>query len=101
MGIPVMIGFIPVAIAFAIMAANAGLGIAETISMSLFVFAGASQMMSVGMIAEGAGMLAIVIATFIINLRRKLSLKLRRLEKQAVYLLSVLKDTKAVVLTIS
>ena len=69
MGIPVMIGFIPVAIAFAIMAANASLGIAETISMSLFVFAGASQMMSVGMIAEGAGMLAIVIATFIINLR--------------------------------
>ena len=69
MGIPVMIGFVPVAIAFAIMAIDAGLSATEAISMSIFVFAGASQMMSVGMIAEGAGMLSIVIATFIMNLR--------------------------------
>ena len=69
MGIPVMIGFIPVAIAFAIMAMDAGLNTVEAISMSIFVFAGASQMMSVGMIAEGAGMLSIVIATLIMNLR--------------------------------
>lgn len=69
MGIPVMIGFIPVAIAFAIMAMNAGMSAAETICMSVFVFAGASQMMSVGMIAEGAGMLSIVIATLIMNFR--------------------------------
>lgn len=69
MSVPVILGFIPVAIAFAIMASSAGLTPLESVSMSVFVFAGASQMMSVGMIAEGAGYLAIVIATFIMNFR--------------------------------
>ncbi len=69
MAIPVVFGFIPVAIAFAIMAADVGMTAAETICMSVMVFAGASQIMSVGMLAEGAGMLAIVIATFMMNLR--------------------------------
>ena len=69
MSTPVILGFIPVAIAFAIMASSAGLTAFESVSMSVFVFAGASQMMSVGMIADGAGYLAIVVATFIINLR--------------------------------
>ena len=69
MSTPVILGFIPVAIAFAIMASSAGLTPLESVSMSVFVFAGASQMMSVGMIADGAGYLAIVIATFIMNFR--------------------------------
>ena len=69
MSVPVIIGFIPVAIAFAIMASSAGLNGFESVSMSVMVFAGASQMMSVGMIANGAGYLAIVVATFIMNLR--------------------------------
>ncbi len=69
MSVPVIIGFIPIAIAFAIMAADAGLSATESIAMSVMVFAGASQMMAVGMIADGAGYLAIVIATFIMNFR--------------------------------
>ena len=63
--VPVMMGFIPVAIAFAIMATSAGLDGFESVAMSVMVYAGASQMMAVGMIAEGAGYLAIVVATFI------------------------------------
>ena len=66
---PVILGFIPVAIAFAIMASSAGLKGYQSVAMSVFVFAGASQMMSVGMIADGAGDLPIVVATFIMNLR--------------------------------
>ncbi|MBR2387684.1 MAG: AzlC family ABC transporter permease [Clostridia bacterium] len=69
MSTPVILGFIPVAIAFAIMASSSGLTAFESVAMSVFVFAGASQMMSVGMIAEGAGYLAIVVATFIMNFR--------------------------------
>lgn len=69
MSTPVIIGFIPVAIAFAIMASSAGLAPLESIAMSVMVFAGASQMMAVGMIAEGANHLAIVVATFIMNFR--------------------------------
>ena len=69
MSTPVILGFIPVAIAFAIMSSSSGLSPFESVAMSVFVFAGASQMMSVGMIAEGAGYVAIVIATFIMNFR--------------------------------
>ena len=57
-GIPVLLGFIPVGIAYAIMARQAGFDIFETCFMSVAVFAGASQMMAVGMYAQGAGLAA-------------------------------------------
>ncbi len=68
-GVPVVLGFVPVGIAFAVMARQAGFTLGETCGMSLFVFAGASQMMSTGMHAQGAGIAAIIVATFVINLR--------------------------------
>ena len=64
-GFPVLFGYIPVGIAFAILAHQAGFNIWETCSFSIFVFAGASQMMAAGMYAQGAGIAAIIIATFI------------------------------------
>lgn len=67
--IPVVLGFIPVGIAFAIMARQAGFTIAQTCGMSLSVFAGASQMMTVGMHAQGASVAAMVLATFLLNFR--------------------------------
>lgn len=68
-GIPVIFGFIPVGIAYAIMAREAGLSILQTCGMSLSVFAGASQIMATGMIKQGAGIITIIIATFLLNLR--------------------------------
>ncbi len=68
-GIPVILGFVPVGIAYAFMARQAGFSVFQTCFMSLSVFAGASQMMAVGMYAQGAGMIAIILATFILNLR--------------------------------
>lgn len=67
--VPVFFGFLPVAITFAIMARGVGMSSMETIAMSVFVFAGASQIMAVGMIGSGAGMISIVLATFVLNLR--------------------------------
>lgn len=67
--IPVILGFVPVGIAYAIMARQAGFTVFETCAMSLAVFAGASQMMAVGMYVQGAGIFAMVLATFILNLR--------------------------------
>lgn len=67
--LPVILGFIPVGIAYAIMARNAGFSTAETCTMSLAVFAGASEMMAIGMYEKGAGLIAIILATFILNLR--------------------------------
>jgi len=67
--IPVIFAFIPVGIAFAIMAKQGGFTSLETSLMSITVFAGASQMMAAGMYAQGAGIFAIILATFLINLR--------------------------------
>lgn len=68
-GVPVILGFVPVGIAFAVMARQAGFSIAQTCGSSIFVFAGAAQMMSTGMYAQGAGIAAIIVATFVLNLR--------------------------------
>lgn len=67
--VPVFFGFLPVAITFAIMARGVGLTSMETVFMSVFVFAGASQIMAVGMLGVGAGMISIILATFVLNLR--------------------------------
>ncbi|MBQ2120512.1 MAG: AzlC family ABC transporter permease, partial [Peptococcaceae bacterium] len=69
-GIPVILGFVPVGIAYAIMARQAGFSVLETCGMSLAVFAGASQMMAVGMYAQGASIIAMILATFILTSRQ-------------------------------
>ncbi len=68
-GAPVILGFVPVAFAYALAASKVGLSVAEIVLMSTTVFAGASQMMVVGMLAENAALFTIVFATFIVNLR--------------------------------
>lgn len=67
--LPVILGYLPVAIAFAVMASEAGFSPLETIMMSVLVFAGGSQIMAVTMVSTGASMLSIVVGTFIFNLR--------------------------------
>ena len=67
--LPVILGYLPVAIAFAVMASEVGFTPFEIISMSVLVFAGASQIMAVGMIGTGAPMISVVVATFVLNLR--------------------------------
>lgn len=67
--VPVILGFVPVGIAYAIMARQAGFTVMQTCGMSLAVFAGASQMMAVGMYTQGASIIAMIVATFILNLR--------------------------------
>ena len=68
-GIPVLIGFVPVAISYAIAATASGMNAGETIGMSAAVFAGASQIMAAEMIAGGAGSIAIIMTTLVLNLR--------------------------------
>ena len=67
--IPVVIAYLPMGIAYAITARSAGLYILETIMMSVCVFTGAGQMLAAQMLVENADLVAIVIATFVINLR--------------------------------
>lgn len=67
--LPVILGYLPVAIAFAVMASEAGLSRLEIILMSTLVFAGGSQIMAIGMITSGATMISVVVGTFVFNLR--------------------------------
>lgn len=67
--IPIMLGYIPVAITFGILAKQAGMSIFELTMMSAFVYAGASQFMGANMIASSASVVEIIVATFVLNFR--------------------------------
>lgn len=69
LGVPVILGYIPVGIAYALIARRAGFTVPETCLMSVLVYAGASEMMAAGMYAQGADIAAVILATFILNLR--------------------------------
>ena len=68
-GLPICMGVIPVGISFGIIARQGGLESWQAILMSIIVIAGASQIMAVGMLVQGASVPAIIFATFLINLR--------------------------------
>ena len=84
--LPIILGYLPVAMAFAVMATDVGMTQMETILMSVLVFAGASQIMAVGMVSGGATMISVVIATFVFNLRHFImgSYIMRKLGKTSI-----------------
>jgi 4-azaleucine resistance transporter AzlC len=67
--LPVAVGYVPIAVAFGALAAQTGLSFFQAGAMSAFVYAGASQFASLGLLAGGASALAIVLATLILNFR--------------------------------
>lgn len=68
-GIPVAIGYIPIAIAFGLLAKSFNIPDPVTLLMSLVIFAGASQFIGVNLIIAGVAYWEIIITTFILNLR--------------------------------
>lgn len=68
-GIPICIGYFPIAMAFGILAKGANLNFYETISFSFIVFAGASQFIAVSMIAMGSSAMEIILTTLFLNFR--------------------------------
>lgn len=66
---PVVLGYVPIGLAFGVLAAQAGLNAWEVFFMSLMVYAGSSQFIAAGMIAAGASIGAIVLTTFLVNSR--------------------------------
>ena len=69
LGTPVLLGYIPIAIAFGVLARTAGLSIVQTIACSMLVFAGSGQFIAIAMIAAGASAPSILITTAVLNLR--------------------------------
>lgn len=68
-GISIGIGYFPIAITFGLLAKTTGLTVGETVLMSLLVFAGASQYISLSLLTLGTGIFEIVLTTFIVNIR--------------------------------
>ncbi len=70
--LPIALGYLPVGMAFGVLARNAGLTTLEAGSMSFLVYAGASQFIAVEMISKGMVWFSIILTTFFINLRHLL-----------------------------
>lgn len=68
-GVPIAVGYIPIAIAFGLMSKTAGIPAYAGILMSLVVYAGASQFVGVNLLGLGVASWEIVVTTFILNLR--------------------------------
>lgn len=69
---PIVLGYMPIGFAYGVMAISAGLNILETVMMSILVYAGSAQFIAVSLIASGTGPGAIIITTFLVNLRHLL-----------------------------
>ncbi len=70
--LPIVLGYLPVGMAYGVLARAAGLSTVETGAMSLMVFAGASQFIAVGMLASGIATLPIILTTLAVNSRHLL-----------------------------
>ncbi|MBS4031651.1 MAG: AzlC family ABC transporter permease [Clostridiales bacterium] len=70
--IPIVLGYLPLGFAYGALARLAGLDLALIVLMSLIVFAGSGQFISVSMLAAGAGGASIVATVFLVNLRHLL-----------------------------
>jgi 4-azaleucine resistance transporter AzlC len=69
---PICIGYIPIGLALGLLSQKAGLSPLEIGLMSVFVFAGSAQFIAVSMISADSAPLAIIITTFVVNLRHLL-----------------------------
>jgi 4-azaleucine resistance transporter AzlC len=69
LGIPVLLGYIPVGAAFGVVAVTTGFSVIQVVACSALVLAGAGQFISVQLLGSGVGPIGTVIATGIVNLR--------------------------------
>ncbi|GGD69986.1 AzlC family ABC transporter permease [Lacimicrobium alkaliphilum] len=67
--LPLLGGYIPVAISFGMVAVQAGFSVWQTVLISIFIYAGASQFLFVAMVASGAPWWLVVLMTLLINAR--------------------------------
>ncbi|MDR2006992.1 MAG: AzlC family ABC transporter permease [Acidaminococcales bacterium] len=66
---PICLGYIPLGFACGVFAQKAGLGIVETLSMCVVLYAGSGQFISIAMMMQSASALSIILTVFIVNLR--------------------------------
>ncbi|REB11185.1 branched-chain amino acid ABC transporter permease [Sporosarcina sp. BI001-red] len=105
-GLSIAIGYFPVALTFGLLAKTTGLSLFEATAMSIFVFAGAAQYISLSLITAGVDPFLIVMNTFIVNIRHflmtaSLNEKMQPAPKpvKAAYAFGVTDETFSVIAT--
>ncbi|SKC65915.1 AzlC family ABC transporter permease [Maledivibacter halophilus] len=67
--LPIVIGFIPIAMAFGILSKTTGITMIHSVLFSVLVFAGASQFIALNLLMVGAGIGEIILTTLLVNFR--------------------------------
>lgn len=70
--LPLWLGIVPFAVAFAVLARTDDFSSFETIALSLFVFAGSAQLAFIRLAGDGAGWLSILLTVLVLNARHVL-----------------------------
>ena len=105
-GLSIAIGYFPIALTFGLLAKTTGLSMWEATAMSMFVFAGAAQYISLTLISTSVDPILIVLNTFVVNIRHflmtaslneKMQPDARR--KKAIYAFGVTDETFSVLAT--
>ncbi len=105
-GLSIAIGYFPIALTFGLLAKTTGLSMWEATAMSIFVFAGAAQYISLTLISTGVDPLLIVLNTFVVNIRHFLmtaslneKMQADARWKKAIYAFGVTDETFSVLAT--
>lgn len=69
---PICLGYVPIGLAFGVLARQAGLAPWQAALLSVVVFAGSSQFIAVSLLSGGASLATLAATTFVVNLRHAL-----------------------------
>jgi 4-azaleucine resistance transporter AzlC len=69
LGSPIFLGYVPVGIAFGILARTIGFSTLESVVCSATALAGAGQFIALAVLGTGAGVATVLVATTIVNMR--------------------------------
>lgn len=71
-GLPIIIGYLPIGMAFGILAKTVDVTIIDSLLFSVLVYAGASQFIALNLLSLGVGSGEIILTTLLVNLRHVL-----------------------------
>lgn len=69
LGLPILLGYAPVGIAFGVLARGIGFSVLEATLCSATALAGAGQFIALSLLGSGAGVVSALVATTVVNLR--------------------------------
>jgi 4-azaleucine resistance transporter AzlC len=70
--LPIVLGYFPIAFSFGVAATRSGFSVVEAVSLSLIIYAGASQFLALALLTSGAPVLVAAFTLIAMNLRHVL-----------------------------